>query len=268
MAFLFIANDVETTPALRMDASSAINSVLNLLSDDRQESHQIEALVAREIWAYASAQAPPCQRSVVKTFGLANRPSVRICRRVAYHLLLETPPSTQPDEYLALPPLQPIIALVSRTHAGPFGITPKTDYYDLEARADVLNKMLIGMSEYVALESSKSSLLSSTEAMENKALTPLQRLTGALQSLSYNIADTRAAHLDRSSAKSWIQMVQLRVHYQREGLLSALSGGRRKGPRKITDMLSAAPSSSKGASAVVSREASAGPSGSGGVNGA
>lgn len=73
------------------------------------------------------------------------------------------------------------------------------------------------------------------------------------------VDDTGAAHLDRSSAKSWIQMVQMRVFYQREGLKSALPGGRRKGPRKITDF--AVASSSKNTSAVASREASAGPSG-------
>ena len=58
-------------------------------------------------------------------------------------------------------------------------------------------------------------------------------------------------------------MIQIRVHYQRVGLRDVLSGGRRKGPRRITDAFSVA-SSSKNTSAMVSREASAGPSGSGG----
>ncbi|VDB95899.1 unnamed protein product [Peniophora sp. CBMAI 1063] len=265
MAFIFIANDVETGLDLRITATSTIDAVLSRLSNDRDESHKTEAFIAREIWLYTSSLAPPYQHTIINTFALSNRPSIRICRRVAFHLLLQTPPPSEPDEYLALPSLDPIITLLWRAHDGPFAITAETNYYDLEARAEVLNRMLVGVEEYVILETKKSGLLSSTDAMVHENGAPLEQLEVALKHLYGKINDTGAAHLDRSSAKSWIQMVQLRVHYQREGLKDALSGGRRRGPRKITDFAIA--SSSKNTSAAVSREASTGPSGSAGVDG-
>ncbi|EJD02589.1 uncharacterized protein FOMMEDRAFT_140535 [Fomitiporia mediterranea MF3/22] len=164
----------------------------------------------------------------------------RIGQWVAFAMLTGEHGSRLAREFvLGPPPLSDIVALLdprsdSELHTDLFAISrnaEETDCFDYAAlgyHVEVLGRVLMNIPQYVLLEKvearealrqSSSSDLSASKSFprHRNEKSKLEIIKCLLDRLGNNIADTRAAHLDRSHTKAVIQQLAMRIHYQREG---------------------------------------------------
>jgi hypothetical protein len=138
-----------------------------------------------------------------------------------------------------VPPLTPLIDLLSSDSEGPFAINSSTDYEDVGYYIELLSVVLSDVDSYVDDEHKAPQVDTGLKKIGKEK--PLQIVLhhlglihskiGALTTLMHIFkcvdflqVDTRAAHLDRSKTKAALQRLSMRVYYQRMAALNSGDG--------------------------------------------
>ncbi|CCM03592.1 uncharacterized protein FIBRA_05729 [Fibroporia radiculosa] len=237
LSMFFIALDRSTSAELRSHIIVAIELLGQTLSGSGDGPIDIEVSVCSKILQFAK-DLSPLNRAYLLSLMPGGCPSTgRIVRWLANCLLLNTD-MPSPASYKSLPPLSPIVDLLSPpTGSGDLfdiiGNLETVNYYDdLVCHIDILSKVLNDVEAYVALENGIRLEAASTEVAESESTSPqkgsssreapptrLEQIKAVLDGLHGKIVDTRAAHLDRSRAKAALQRLSFRLYYQRTASL-------------------------------------------------
>ncbi|OSX66353.1 hypothetical protein POSPLADRAFT_1053004 [Postia placenta MAD-698-R-SB12] len=241
---LLVALEPSVPSDLKRDCMVAVESLGQSVPSNAQH---IDVAICSKVVRYARDLSPLNRAHLLSFIVGGSQRTIRIARCIARCLLLdEDPPSV--ESYMQLPPLAPIIDLLSPPTGSEAlfdiqGNSDKDDYYDnLACHVEVLSKALTGIDEYVALEkeaarSEAAASPPSSQSSESgkkagrETATPLEQVKTVLDVLHGKIVDTRAAHLDRSRAKATLQRLSLRIWYQR--MASQRSGPGTGKPRNL-----------------------------------
>uniref|UniRef100_A0A8H8CQ82 Amidohydrolase-related domain-containing protein n=1 Tax=Psilocybe cubensis TaxID=181762 RepID=A0A8H8CQ82_PSICU len=220
LALLLLGMDLEASPDLIEDITRTVNLVCNCL---REEDQDIVNVLCEKILHCIESYTPINKARVISMLSAGSDITHHIASVVSYNVII----SNNNDPVLSTrPPLSDIIdELVEYSGkngkpAGKFAINNKTNYDDVGFYTFILGVAVSDIRGYVAddLESkSKAASLSPLESpvkFGERQGSDLQMLIDSLENLHNKISDTRAAHLERSRAKTNIKGLSMTIFYQ------------------------------------------------------
>ncbi|TFK84460.1 hypothetical protein K466DRAFT_553515 [Polyporus arcularius HHB13444] len=243
LALVLVGMDPMTTEALQTTVRMTCDTVVDAMTPWQ------EFAACTKIASFGKTLSPANQAHLITFIPLISPATTRMARCIARSMLLNAMPSALEYEN-GLPDLVPIADLLAPApgSGGPFDIPGNSDnegFYDaLTCRVTLLGRVLSDVDEYTLramdeahrkAEARKNGQPEEDDEADNNdkepKLTDLEQVKRNLDILHGKIADTRAAHLDRSRAKAALQRLSFRIHYQR---VATLKSGRGTGrPRTI-----------------------------------
>ncbi|KAH0827799.1 hypothetical protein J3R83DRAFT_3424 [Lanmaoa asiatica] len=246
-----VANVVLILVVMGLDSltSSELHTQLNITMDVVCNHGATDYLlhdIHEKVLSFARQLVPVNKARLVSFFASGSGRTRCIARRLAYCLLISASIIPNNITQEQVPPLEPLILLLS-PDAGScelFDVTNEsTDYEELRHHVNILSVALIDITPYVEEERTimKSASSTSVQGSPNKSkkppVPPLELLRRVLEVLQRKIGecvlytpseafmtpaisvDTRAAHLDRSRTKAAIQRLTMRIYYERMALI-------------------------------------------------
>ncbi|THH30794.1 hypothetical protein EUX98_g3394 [Antrodiella citrinella] len=242
-SLLLVALDVATFREGHDAIVNGVNAILACI-EDSDAGRLLEAEICRRVVSRMCDLEPINKAYLLSLFNRGCPQNARIARWIAYVHMLQLNSSVM-CSYSALPPLRPIVALLSPAVGSmeAFDIPGKMQeegyFEELNHNVDILNIALTDIDEYVRDETKaapfevEGSGTSTPNNNAEKSQTELEAAKTLLDKLHGKIADTRAAHLDRSRVKAALQHLSFRVHYQRLAWLRSATGGGMGKPHNI-----------------------------------
>nr|GAT60526.1 predicted protein [Mycena chlorophos] len=225
MALILVAMDPTIESALRTEITTAIGRLCNSLGS-MDEIPALEATLGQQILRFAVTLQPHNQSHLLALITCSER-GRRLARFVAHALLTS---ALQP-QYNAFPPLGAIRELFSSGSSSVFASQnyEEKDYDGLLVHIGILATALTDIAGYVKQEAQQRQTAppgSPSKINADKPETEAALVVLAMNSFHGSINDTRAAHLDRSRAKSALQRLKTRVHFEQEAAVKSLRAKR------------------------------------------
>ncbi|KAF4598548.1 hypothetical protein EYR40_006908 [Pleurotus pulmonarius] len=222
-----VALDPSCSQDITRDMIMAVHDICSSIGPGDDVIPDIESAVCRKLLGFLADVEPINKDYVVGLLASGSGRTMRIARVIARSIILDKRTVTS-TTYTDLPPLFPLVKALLDDASGRdiFQINSRTDYVDLGYYVHILAVALSAIDLYTENEKAQKpepfspSMLGLGRRGE-KPDTPLQLIKLALDSLHSRIADTRAAHLDRSRTKAAIKQLSMRVHYQRRAAVSS-----------------------------------------------
>ncbi|EIN11326.1 hypothetical protein PUNSTDRAFT_50380 [Punctularia strigosozonata HHB-11173 SS5] len=237
-----IALDCHSTAHLRLQLTDCIEQVCACLPLQPEARSLLIIHAARMLTQLANKfkLSPRRKVELLSVLPITTAGGGRIARWTAHAFLLGSLP--EPME-ARLPELMPLVELLIPSFGtdSVFKLDQQTNYETLNCFVNILSVALTGLEEYMDQERqiiAHGESAPSGGANNTSIPTPLQSVRDALMKVHSKIADTRAAHLDRSRVKSALQRLAMRVYFQRDWALQS-GPGSRKG-KTLKDFLSTA----------------------------
>ncbi|KAG9221056.1 hypothetical protein CCMSSC00406_0005505 [Pleurotus cornucopiae] len=222
-----VALDPSCSQDITRDLIMAVHDISSSIGPCDDVIPDIESAVCNKLLGFLVDVEPINKDYVVGLLASGSGRTMRIARVIARSIILDKRTVTSTG-YSNLPPLFPLVKALLDDASGRdiFQINSQTDYVDLGYYVHILAVALSAIDLYTENEKAQKpepfspSMLGLGRRPE-KPDTPLQLIKLALDSLHSRIADTRAAHLDRSRTKAAIKQLSMRIHYQRRAAVSS-----------------------------------------------
>ncbi|KAK0504673.1 hypothetical protein EDD18DRAFT_308278 [Armillaria luteobubalina] len=210
MALLLIALDPSSSSEILLDVVKAVDTLCHAIAPGDDIHKLIESRICSKVAKHALSLTPINKAHMISFISAGTGRAQRIARNIAHCVLTETE-SISPDMYSDLPPLLEIVDVVSTSDI--FNVYDETDYVDMGFWTELLAVTLSNIDGYVA-QDMKTPLPIGSPSKSDKTYTILQCVRNAIEDVHSRIADTRAAHLDRTRTKLSLKKLSLRVAYQ------------------------------------------------------
>ncbi|KAL5523425.1 hypothetical protein ACEPAG_7598 [Sanghuangporus baumii] len=227
-----IGMDIESDINLRLSIKRALNCLINAYCGEfSAERGEMEMEICSKIMALTSGLNAANKEYLLSFVDGDNPVTRRVGQWVAFAMLTGDYGARLAREFFAgPPPLADVIALLdTRLESGlrsdHFNISRNSERFDsldyaaLGHHVEVLGRVLMNVPQYVLAEKAEARVARDSEdspRRRGRVLSKLETIKGLLERLGNNIADTRAAHLDRSQTKAVIQQLAMRIDYQRK----------------------------------------------------
>ncbi|KAL5528818.1 hypothetical protein ACEPAF_7957 [Sanghuangporus sanghuang] len=227
-----IGMDIKTDINLRLSIKRSLNCLINAYCGDFfAERGKIEVEICSKIIALTSDLSAANKEYLLSFVDGDNPVSRRVGQWVAFAMLTGDYGARLAREFVAgAPSLADVIALLdarldSGLRSDHFNISRNSGHFDsldyaaLGHHVEVLGRVLMNIPQYVLSEKAEARAARDSEdspRRRGRVLSKLEIIKGLLERLGNNIADTRAAHLDRSETKAVIQQLAMRIDYQRK----------------------------------------------------
>ncbi|KAL0956528.1 hypothetical protein HGRIS_002669 [Hohenbuehelia grisea] len=241
IALLLIALDPSCSETMQQHIAVAIHHVCESLGPSDSIDAALESVICTRVLGLMSGLAPINKAFVLGLISAGSGRSKRIARVIAYSTI--TGESSVPaKKYDGLPPIlrlaKPLLPLTAseQPDATPdqlaFQIRDTTDYVDMGFYTEILGIAISDVEVYAVREARMGKVQldvgapmgSPGRVAPEKLETPLQLLRNAIEAIHSRIADTRAAHLDRSRTKAALKQLSMRIHYQRQDAIKSVKG--------------------------------------------
>ncbi|KAH6910355.1 hypothetical protein BKA70DRAFT_121865 [Coprinopsis sp. MPI-PUGE-AT-0042] len=231
LSLLLVGLDPLTTNEVRRDIAASVNLLSHRFSDE--EHRELEISLVRRLVTLAAEVEPKNKAFLLYHLYSGTKNTLRMARALAYAMLTKSTAETVTTETYQDPaPLAPLLRLFARPSSldalldSPFRVDENTNYTSMKYYLQILSIAMSNVKGHVeqlkqAEKDRRSGLIKSdvpaspTKHGERKPETDLELLHSALERLHGEINDIRAAHLDRSRAKSVAKTIQFRIYYQR-----------------------------------------------------
>ncbi|PBK74447.1 hypothetical protein ARMSODRAFT_952092 [Armillaria solidipes] len=210
MALLLIALDPSGSSEILLDVIKAVDALCHSIAPGDDISKSIESRICSKVAKHALNLTPINKAHMISFISAGTGRAQRIARNIA-HCVLTGTESLSPDMYSDLPPLTEIVDVISTSDV--FNVYDETDYVDMGFWTELLAVTLSNIDGYVAQEMKNPPPIGSP-SKSDKTYTVLQCVRNAIEDVHSRIADTRAAHLDRTRTKLSLKKLSLRLAYQ------------------------------------------------------
>ncbi|KAK0485894.1 hypothetical protein IW261DRAFT_759419 [Armillaria novae-zelandiae] len=210
MALLLIALDPSSSSEILLDVVKAVDALCHAIAPGDDIHKPIESRICSKVAKHALNLTPINKAHMISFISAGTGRTQRIARNIA-HCVLTGTESISPDMYSDLPPLMEIVDVVSTSDI--FSVYDETDYVNMGFWTELLAVTLSNIDGYVAQEMKNPPPIGSP-SKSDKTYTVLQCVRNAIEDVHSRIADTRAAHLDRTRTKLSLKKLSLRVAYQ------------------------------------------------------
>ncbi|KAL5507655.1 hypothetical protein ACEPAH_7111 [Sanghuangporus vaninii] len=227
-----IGMDIKTDINLRLSIKRSLNCLINAYCGDFfAERGEMEVEICSKVIALTCDLSAANKEYLLSFVDGDNPVARRIGQWVAFAMLTGDYGARLAREFVAGPPsLADVITLLdtrldSGLRSDHFNISRNSGHFDsldyaaLGHHIEVLGRVLMNVTQYVLSEKAEARAARGSEdslRRRGRVFSKLEIIKGLLERLGNNIADTRAAHLDRSQTKAVIQQLAMRIDYQRK----------------------------------------------------
>ncbi|TFK75383.1 hypothetical protein BDN72DRAFT_874597 [Pluteus cervinus] len=222
---LLVALDPSSSNELRVAIIAAITTICESFAPEGASMPSVESKFCSSVLAYCRHLHSKNQALLISFLTSGGNTPRRIASWIANSLLVERL-EVQPAEYSRVPPLEGLRDILSSTTPGAFELNESTNYITMGYHVKLLAAAISDVEGYLELERENAV----TKSPSTEKISQLSRITAAIDLLHDQIADTRAAHLDRSRTKAAMKAVGRRIYYQ--SMFVSRSRGRSKATLK------------------------------------